>query len=106
MDKAQGVVSTSQGGAVTQAVNDAVTDGALYFTAAGNYGNFDSNKAGTNEGDFTPVAAASPLPADVCSVDTKWTPIGRPIPFPRTAFPRAPGTFRVLDNLRGSPLSR
>jgi hypothetical protein len=57
-----GVVSTSQGGVVTQAVNDVVADGALYLTAAGNYGNLDSNTSGTYEGDFVPQATASPLP--------------------------------------------
>ena len=56
------VVSTSQGGVVTQAVNDVVADGALYFSSAGNEGNLDSGTSGTYEGDFNPVAAASPLP--------------------------------------------
>ena len=57
------VVSTSQGGVVTQAVNDVVADGALYFSSAGNEGNLDSATSGTYEGDFAAVAAASPLPS-------------------------------------------
>ncbi|MGA9391889.1 MAG: S8 family serine peptidase [Candidatus Sulfotelmatobacter sp.] len=57
------VVSTSQGGVVTQAVNDVVAAGALYFSAAGNEGNLDTSTSGTYEGDFVPLAAASPLPS-------------------------------------------
>jgi hypothetical protein len=56
------VVSTSQGGVVTQAVNDVVASGALYFSAAGNEGNEDGSTSGTYEGDFNPTAAGSPLP--------------------------------------------
>jgi Subtilase family len=56
------VVSTSQGGVVTQAVNDVVASGALYFSAAGNEGNEDGSTSGTYEGDFNPVAAGAPLP--------------------------------------------
>ena len=56
------VVSTSQGGVVTEAVNEVVADGALYFTASGNQGNEDSGTSGTYEGDFNGDAAASPLP--------------------------------------------
>jgi hypothetical protein len=57
------VVSTSQGGVVTQAVNDAVANGVFYFASAGDEGNLDSSTSGTYEGDFNPVAAASPLPS-------------------------------------------
>lgn len=56
------VVSTSQGGVVTQAVNDVVASGALYFSAAGNEGNEDDSTSGTYEGDFDPIAAGAPLP--------------------------------------------
>lgn len=56
------VVSTSQGGIVTQAVNDAVAKGVFYFSSAGNEGNLDIGSSGTFEGDFVPQAAASPLP--------------------------------------------
>ncbi|MHB8217734.1 MAG: S8 family serine peptidase [Candidatus Sulfotelmatobacter sp.] len=58
-----GVVSTSQGGVVTQAVNDVVAAGVLYFTAAQDSGNLDGLTSGTYEGDFVPQAAASPLPS-------------------------------------------
>ncbi|HJT00572.1 MAG TPA: S8 family serine peptidase [Terriglobales bacterium] len=56
------VVSTSNGGVVTQAVNDVVADGALYFSSAGNEGNLDSATSGTYEGDFVPQTATLPLP--------------------------------------------
>jgi len=56
------VVSTSNGGAVTQAVNDVVAAGALYFSSAGNEGNLDDATSGTYEGDFNPVASTAPLP--------------------------------------------
>jgi hypothetical protein len=55
------VVSTSQGGVVTQAVNQAVANGVFYFTSAGNEGNLDAGTSGTFEGDFVPIAAAAPL---------------------------------------------
>jgi hypothetical protein len=58
-----GVLSTSNGGVVTQAVNDVVADGALYFSSAGNGGNLDDSTSGTYEGDFSPQASAAPLPA-------------------------------------------
>ncbi len=57
------VVSTSNGGVVTQAVNDVVADGALYFSSAGNEGNLDDLTSGTFEGDFNGVASGSPLPS-------------------------------------------
>jgi hypothetical protein len=56
------VVSTSQGGIVTQAVNQAVANGVFYFSSAGEEGNLDGGTSGTFEGDFVPQAAASPLP--------------------------------------------
>lgn len=46
------VVSTSNGGIVTQAVNDVVASGALYFSSAANSGNLTDVTAGTWEGDF------------------------------------------------------
>ena len=56
------VVSTSQGGVVTQAVNDVAGAGVMYFSSAGNEGGLDAGTSGTFEGDFVPQAAASPLP--------------------------------------------
>jgi hypothetical protein len=47
------VVSTTNGGLVTQAVNDVVASGAMYFSSAANSGNLtDLVTAGTWEGDF------------------------------------------------------
>jgi hypothetical protein len=46
------VVSTTNGGVVTQAVNDVVAAGALYFSSAANSGNLNDLTAGTWEGDF------------------------------------------------------
>jgi Bacterial Ig-like domain (group 3)/Subtilase family len=56
------VVSTTQGGVVTQAVNDVVAQGVFYFSSAGDEGGLDAGTSGTFEGDFVPQAAASPLP--------------------------------------------
>ena len=47
-----GVVSSTNGGLILQAVNDVTAAGALYFSSAGNEGNFDAGSAGSYEGDF------------------------------------------------------
>jgi hypothetical protein len=46
------VISPINAGIVTQAVNDVVASGALYFSSAANSGNLTDNTAGTWEGDF------------------------------------------------------
>jgi hypothetical protein len=46
------VVSPTNGGLITQAVNDVVASGALYFSSASNSGNLNDGTAGTWEGDF------------------------------------------------------
>jgi hypothetical protein len=46
------VVSTNNGGLATQAVNDVVAAGALYFSSAANSGNLNDGTSGTWEGDF------------------------------------------------------
>ena len=51
--QAPSIVSNTNGGVVTQAVNDVTADGALYFSSAGNEGNKNDNTAGVFEGDFT-----------------------------------------------------
>src|SRR5439155_127124 len=70
-DGAPGPTSTN-GGAVIQAVKDVIASGALYFSAAGNSGNFDAGTSGVWEGDFvdggaigTPLftSKATPQPA-------------------------------------------
>jgi hypothetical protein len=50
--QAPNIVSTTNGGAVWQAVNDVVASGALYFSSAGNEGNKNDNTSGTWQGDF------------------------------------------------------
>jgi hypothetical protein len=58
------VISPTNGGIVTQAVNDAVASGALYFSSAANSGNKNDNTSGTWEGDFNDGGASgAPLPA-------------------------------------------
>jgi len=59
----QPAVSTpTDGGIVTQAVNDVTAAGALYFTAAGDTGNLDDSTSGVWEGDFVATAAPDPAP--------------------------------------------
>ena len=61
--QANSVVSNTNAGAITQAVNDVVADGALYFSSAGNEGNLTDGTSGTYEGDFVPMPSSAPLPA-------------------------------------------
>jgi hypothetical protein len=61
--QAGSVVSNTNSGVVTQAVNDVVAAGVFYFSSAGNEGNVDDLTSGTFEGDFNPQAAVAPLPA-------------------------------------------
>jgi hypothetical protein len=46
------VLSTTNGGIVTQAVNDVTTAGALYFSSSANSGDKNKGTSGTWEGDF------------------------------------------------------
>ncbi|HMG23493.1 MAG TPA: S8 family serine peptidase, partial [Kofleriaceae bacterium] len=48
---------------IAQAVDDITADGGLYFSSAGNAGNFDDGTSGTWEGDFKPSGALSTLPS-------------------------------------------
>jgi uncharacterized repeat protein (TIGR01451 family) len=64
--QATGVVSNTNGGIVTQAVNDVTASGASYFSSAGNEGNKNDNTSGVWEGDFVdggdapaPIGAAN-----------------------------------------------
>jgi hypothetical protein len=62
--QAPGVISNSNGGVVIQAVKDVTASGALYFSSAGNSGNFNDGTSGTWEGDFVDGGpTAGPLPA-------------------------------------------
>jgi hypothetical protein len=59
-----GVSSPTNGGVVTQAVNDVTAAGALYFSSAGNSGNINDGTSGVWEGNFSDGGATSaPLPA-------------------------------------------
>src|SRR5438552_2761679 len=55
------VISTNNAGVATQAVNDVVASGALYFSAAANSGNKNDGTSGTWEGDFVDGGTLSPL---------------------------------------------
>ncbi|HEU4389605.1 MAG TPA: hypothetical protein VFV34_17505, partial [Blastocatellia bacterium] len=44
--------SPTNGGIITQAVNDVTASGAMYFSSAGNSGNLSDNQSGVWEGDF------------------------------------------------------
>ena len=56
------VLSTTDGGIVTQAVNDVTADGALYFSSAGNGGNLSDGTATVYEGDFADGGSIALLP--------------------------------------------
>lgn len=59
-----GVISSTNGGVVIQAVKDVTASGALYFSSAGNSGNFNDGTSGAWEGDFVDGGAtAAPLAA-------------------------------------------
>jgi hypothetical protein len=61
--QAPGVLSTTNGGVVIQAVKDVTAAGALYFSSAGNSGNLDDHTAGVWEGDFVDGGGTGvPLP--------------------------------------------
>ncbi|HEU4391287.1 MAG TPA: S8 family serine peptidase, partial [Blastocatellia bacterium] len=57
-----GVVSTTNGGMIQQAVNDVTAAGALYFSSAGNDGNADDGTGSAWEGDFVDGGTLALLP--------------------------------------------
>nr|MBP8274299.1 S8 family serine peptidase [Acidobacteriota bacterium] len=57
--QAASLVTTTNGGAVMQAVKDVSDAGVLYLSSAGNEGNLDAGTSGTWEGDFVDGGAAS-----------------------------------------------
>ena len=60
----QSAPTNTNGGVVTQAVNDVTAAGAMYFSSAGNSGNQTQGTSGVWEGDFVDGgAAATPLPS-------------------------------------------
>jgi len=69
--QAGSVTSPTNGGVVTQAVNDVTASGALYFSSAGNQGNKDDNTSATWEGNF--VASTGTLPAVLTGAGTPMT---------------------------------
>ena len=60
-DGTPGATNTN-GGVVTEAVNDVVADGALYFSSAGNLGNKNDSTATTWEGDFVSGGTLAVVP--------------------------------------------
>ncbi len=73
MGQTAGVLSNTNGGLVTQAVNDVTAAGVLYFSSAANSGGKDKNTSGTWEGDFVDGGAvAPPIPSspDGCTTST------------------------------------
>ncbi|HEY7114332.1 MAG TPA: S-layer homology domain-containing protein [Thermoanaerobaculia bacterium] len=87
--QAASVVSNTNGGLPTQAVNDVTADGALYFSSATNSGNLDDATSGTWEGDFLGGGAtSSPLPAGVLH-----------------DFTGSGGTFETITTGSGSPIT-
>jgi hypothetical protein len=48
---------------IAQAVADVTASGAMYFSSAGNGGNFDDGTSGTWEGDFKPSGTLATLPS-------------------------------------------
>ncbi|MGH9367048.1 MAG: S8 family peptidase, partial [Thermoanaerobaculia bacterium] len=56
--QAAGVVSTTNGGLILEAIDTVTAAGALYFASAGNDGNKDDGTSGTWEGDFADGGAA------------------------------------------------
>jgi hypothetical protein len=69
--QAPAVVSPTNGGVVTQAVNDVTAAGALYFSSAGNSGNKNDNTSGVWEGDYVDGGpAAAPIGAANGNVHT------------------------------------
>ena len=60
MGQTAGVLSNTNGGLVTQAVNDVTAAGVLYFSSAANSGGKDKNTSGTWEGDFVDGGAVGP----------------------------------------------
>ncbi|MGA9768450.1 MAG: S8 family serine peptidase, partial [Blastocatellia bacterium] len=54
--------TNTNGGVVTQAVNDVVAAGALYFSSAANSGNKNDNTSGTWEGDFVSGGTLALIP--------------------------------------------
>ena len=55
------VLSTWDGGVVSEAVNEVTADGAMYFSSAGNEFNKDGGESGTFEGDWVDGGANSHL---------------------------------------------
>src|SRR3954468_3460627 len=57
--QAPAIIAPTNGGIITQAVNDVTADGALYFSSAGNSGNKNDGTSGVWEGDFVDGGLAS-----------------------------------------------
>ena len=87
-----GVVSTTNGGVVSQAVKDVAALGVLYFSAAANSGNLDSGTSGTWEGNFLAGGAAAGILAGAGQLHNFGTA-------------GSPQTFDVVSIAGTSPIS-
>jgi hypothetical protein len=70
--QAPAVVSSTNGGAITQAVDDVTAAGALYFSSVGNSGNKNDGTSGAWEGDFVSGGTLALIPGggNVLDFDT------------------------------------
>ena len=61
--QAPSIISNTNGGVVTQAINDVTAAGAMHFSSAGNAGNLNDGTSGVWEGDFVNGGATgAPIP--------------------------------------------
>jgi hypothetical protein len=96
--QAEGIVSNTNGGVVIQAVKDVTASGALYFSSAGNSGNFNDGTSGAWEGDFVDGGPT----AGVLSAGRLHNFGGQNFNLLRLANPAAPISLYWSDPLGGS----
>ena len=109
MGQGPDVVSITNGGAVTQAVNEVVKDGALYIAAAGDEGNEAQNKSSVWEGYFMdggPVPDTAPKDFGNGRLHAfgKDSPIGKPTTFTTTLVLST--STRLISLFWNDPLGR
>ena len=95
------VAATTNGGLITQAVNEVVAAGTLYFAAAGNAGNLSAGTSGVWEGDFVAGGViAAPLVGSGALLD--FDPSGTVQPFNLVTQAGLQATLFWADPLGGS----